>query len=194
MHALSMTYIFGCDPKTPQGLLLSQLASSLYATSLYISFCCASGILYRGSIHKLHQEDLLCFGWQNSGMQSRDRNNMTLLGDTVGTIQIQRLHCCWRGSNKIAGVAGSDESAMVAGVKPLVDLVLSNKLVVYDLDNQTIGWTEYNCSSSIKLKDEVTGSVHLVGAHSLSSACGLSTQRALISLLLIAALLYILDF
>ncbi|CAL5438522.1 unnamed protein product [Camellia sinensis] len=43
------------------------------------------------------------------------------------------------------------------------DLVLSNKLVVYDLENQVIGWTEYNCSSSIKLQDELTGSVHLFG-------------------------------
>jgi hypothetical protein len=25
------------------------------------------------------------------------------------------------------------------------DLVLSNKLVVYDLENQVIGWTDYNC-------------------------------------------------
>jgi hypothetical protein len=25
------------------------------------------------------------------------------------------------------------------------DLVLSNKLVFYDLENQVIGWTEYNC-------------------------------------------------
>ncbi|CAA0819807.1 Eukaryotic aspartyl protease family protein [Striga hermonthica] len=50
----------------------------------------------------------------------------------------------------------------------LGDLVLSNKLVLYDLEKQAIGWTEYNCSSSIKLKDEITGSVHLVGAHSLS--------------------------
>ncbi|GAY48872.1 hypothetical protein CUMW_114960 [Citrus unshiu] len=62
-------------------------------------------------------EDLWCIGWQNSGMQSRDRKNMTLLGD----------------------------------------LVLSNKLVLYDLENQVIGWTEYNCSSSIKVQDERTG-------------------------------------
>ncbi|KAF5936770.1 hypothetical protein HYC85_024276 [Camellia sinensis] len=118
-------------------------------------------------------EGLWCIGWQNSAMQSRDGKNMTLLGD----------------------------------------LVLSNKLVVYDLENQVIGWTEYNCelffhsfflhififipakffnhgnnkgrknniekslshhmldmarptiecrSSSIKLQDELTGSVHLV--------------------------------
>lgn len=24
-------------------------------------------------------------------------------------------------------------------------MALSNRLVVYDLENQTIGWTEYNC-------------------------------------------------
>ncbi|EXC35930.1 Aspartic proteinase-like protein 2 [Morus notabilis] len=62
-------------------------------------------------------EGMWCIGWQNSGMQSRDSKNLTLLGD----------------------------------------LVLSNKLVVYDLENQAIGWTEYNCSSNIKVKDEQTG-------------------------------------
>ncbi|KAF7132251.1 hypothetical protein RHSIM_Rhsim09G0037000 [Rhododendron simsii] len=63
------------------------------------------------------------------------------------------------------------------------DLVLSNKLVLYDLENQLIGWTEYNCSSSIQLKDEVTGSVHLVGAHYLSPAWRLSSQWSIIFLL-----------
>jgi len=29
---------------------------------------------------------------------------------------------------------------------PIADLVLSNKLVVYDLENMTIGWTDYNCT------------------------------------------------
>ncbi len=28
---------------------------------------------------------------------------------------------------------------------PIADMVLSNKLVLYDLEQQTIGWTEYNC-------------------------------------------------
>ncbi|KAJ0091958.1 hypothetical protein Patl1_26130 [Pistacia atlantica] len=55
-------------------------------------------------------EGLWCIGWQNSGMQSRDRKNVTLLGD----------------------------------------LVLSNKLVLYDLENQVIGWTEYNCTEKRK--------------------------------------------
>uniref|UniRef100_A0A2P2IXA5 Aspartyl protease family protein n=1 Tax=Rhizophora mucronata TaxID=61149 RepID=A0A2P2IXA5_RHIMU len=77
-------------------------------------------------------------------MQSRDRKNMTLLGD----------------------------------------LVLSNKLVLYDLEHQAMGWTEYNCSSSIGVQDERTGTVHLVGSHYISSAHSLGTQWAPILLLL----------
>eukprot|EP01018_Ginkgo_biloba_P035104 Gb_09898 [translate_table: standard] len=49
----------------------------------------------------------------------------------------------------------------------LGDLVLKNKLVVYDLENQTIGWVNYNCSSSIKMQDE-NGAVQYIGAHQLS--------------------------
>ncbi|KAG9142312.1 hypothetical protein Leryth_007742 [Lithospermum erythrorhizon] len=52
----------------------------------------------------------------------------------------------------------------------LGDLVLSDKLIVYDVEKQTIGWTEYNCSSSIKVKDEQTGKVHSVVAHHISSS------------------------
>ncbi|KAK7273144.1 hypothetical protein RIF29_14190 [Crotalaria pallida] len=88
-----------------------------------------------------------CIGWQNSGTQSRDNRNMTLLGD----------------------------------------LVLSNKLVFYDLENQVIGWTDYNCSSTIKVRDEKTGTVHLVGSHYISSATTLNTMSVLI-LFLIALL------
>ncbi|RDY03359.1 Aspartic proteinase-like protein 2 [Mucuna pruriens] len=88
--------------------------------------------------------DFWCIGWQNSGTQSRDSKNMTLLGD----------------------------------------LVLSNKLVFYDLENQAIGWTEYNCSSSIKVRDERTGTVHLVGFHYISSACVLNINRSIILFLL----------
>ncbi|KAJ7957322.1 Aspartic proteinase-like protein 2 [Quillaja saponaria] len=90
-------------------------------------------------------EGLWCLGWQNSGMQTRDRKNMILLGD----------------------------------------LVLSNKLVLYDLENQFIGWSEYNCSSSIKVRDERTGTVHLVGSHYLSCGCSLNTGQFIILFLTI---------
>ncbi|XP_060212458.1 aspartic proteinase 36-like [Lycium barbarum] len=57
----------------------------------------------------------------------------------------------------------------------LGDLALSNKLVVYDIEEQTIGWTEYDCSSSIKLKyEENPGSsqnqTYTVASHNISSA------------------------
>ncbi|XP_062144190.1 aspartic proteinase 36-like isoform X2 [Alnus glutinosa] len=93
--------------------------------------------------------DAWCVGWQNSGGQSRDGSEMTLLGD----------------------------------------LVLSNKLVLYDLEEQTIGWTEYNCSTSIKVKDE-SGAVYSVGANNLSSASTLIIRRTSTFFLLLIAMLH----
>ncbi|XP_050208297.1 aspartic proteinase 36-like [Mercurialis annua] len=96
------------------------------------------------------RDDVWCFGWQNSGVQSKDGKDMTLLGD----------------------------------------LVLSNKLVLYDLENQAIGWTEYNCSSSIKVRDDTSGSVYSVGAHNLSSASKLISGKITPILLLVFVLFY----
>lgn len=42
-------------------------------------------------------------------------------------------------STSITKSHGSITSCLIA------DLALSNKLVVYNLEDQTIGWTEYNC-------------------------------------------------
>ncbi|CAN0859564.1 Aspartic proteinase 36 [Linum grandiflorum] len=97
------------------------------------------------------RDDTWCFGWQNSGAQSKDAKDMFLLGD----------------------------------------LVLSNKLVVYDLENEVIGWTNYNCSSSIKIKDEKTGSVYQMAAKDISSSARqLNPGRAATFLLLLFAVLY----
>ncbi|KAL7148786.1 hypothetical protein ABFS83_06G202900 [Erythranthe nasuta] len=52
----------------------------------------------------------------------------------------------------------------------LGDIVLTDKLVLYDLENQTIGWTQYNCSSGIKVRDEASGNVYTVGAHDISAS------------------------
>ncbi|CAL5192809.1 unnamed protein product [Lathyrus oleraceus] len=71
----------------------------------------------------------------------------------------------------------------------LGDLVLSNKIVVYDLDNMTIGWTDFNCSSSIKVKDQQSGTVYTVGAQDLSSASTVFIGRILTFFLLIIAML-----
>uniref|UniRef100_A0A0E0KP40 Peptidase A1 domain-containing protein n=1 Tax=Oryza punctata TaxID=4537 RepID=A0A0E0KP40_ORYPU len=77
------------------------------------------------------------------------------------------------------GLQSKDGKGMVL----LGDLVLSNKLVVYDLENQVIGWTEYNCSSSIKIKDEQTGATYTVDAHNISSGWRFHWQKYLAMLL-----------
>ncbi|XP_047157715.1 aspartic proteinase 36-like [Vigna umbellata] len=71
----------------------------------------------------------------------------------------------------------------------LGDLVLSNKVVIYDLENMAIGWTDYNCSSSIKVKDEATGAVRTVGAHDISSVSTCFIGRILTFFLLLIAIL-----
>ncbi|PKI45096.1 aspartic proteinase-like protein 2 isoform X1 [Punica granatum] len=72
----------------------------------------------------------------------------------------------------------------------LGDLVLSNKLVLYDLEKQAIGWTEYNCSSSIKVKDGSTGATYSVGAYDIGSTSILTIGRILTFLLLPASILH----
>lgn len=89
----------------------------------------------------------------------------------------KKLHCIgWQNG----GLQAKDGRDLIL----LGDIVLSNKLFVYDLENQVIGWTEYNCSSSIKLLDEHSGSAYSIGAHDLSLAWRLDMARSLILLLL----------
>ncbi|KAL8159213.1 hypothetical protein V2J09_000750 [Rumex salicifolius] len=52
----------------------------------------------------------------------------------------------------------------------LGDMVLSNKLVLYDLENQVLGWTEYNCSSSIKVKGGDSEAPSSIPYHDISPA------------------------
>lgn len=94
-------------------------------------------------------DDEWCIGWQDSGMQTKDGKEITLLGD----------------------------------------LVLSNKLVLYDLENQSIGWTEYNCSSSIKVRDETSGKDYTIAAHNISSAWNCNSRMVFAFFVLIISIL-----
>ncbi|KAI3724180.1 hypothetical protein L2E82_35948 [Cichorium intybus] len=66
----------------------------------------------------------------------------------------------------------------------LGDLVLSDRLITYDIDNQVIGWVDYNCSTSIKVKDEETGNVYEVHAQDISSSHFTSSSRMILGLFL----------
>ncbi|XP_078153205.1 aspartic proteinase 36-like [Carex rostrata] len=72
----------------------------------------------------------------------------------------------------------------------LGDLVLSNKFIVYDLENQVIGWTEYNCSSSIKVEGDNTGTAFTVDAHNIGSAWRSESQNSILLLLLTIVFTY----
>nr|XP_043634965.1 aspartic proteinase 36-like [Erigeron canadensis] len=73
----------------------------------------------------------------------------------------------------------------------LGDLVLSDKLVTYDMENQAIGWTDYDCSSSIKVKDEESGNVYEVGAQDISSSHCTYNSRIILGLLLFVVATFI---
>ncbi|XP_015069268.1 aspartic proteinase-like protein 2 [Solanum pennellii] len=81
------------------------------------------------------------------------------------------------------GIEGKDGDDLFL----LGDLVLSNKLFVYDLEKKTLGWTQYDCSSNIKVKDDSSENVYTVGAHNISSA---STTAFTLFLSLISFLCY----
>ncbi|XAR65804.1 Nepenthesin [Bertholletia excelsa] len=70
----------------------------------------------------------------------------------------------------------------------LGDLVLSNKLVVYNLENQTIGMANYDCSSTIKVKDEETGAEYVISSSKQnSSGRALALLTSLIMMLIMFA-------
>ncbi|XP_077227269.1 aspartic proteinase 36-like isoform X1 [Tasmannia lanceolata] len=135
-------------------------------------------------------EDFLCFQYTGSvddGFPSitfHFENSLSLMvyaHEYLFQISDDRWCVGWQNS----GLQPKDGKDMTI----LGDLVLSNKLVFYDLENQTIGWAEYNCSSSIKVQDEKTGSVYSVSAHNINSSCSLEMGSFTFLLLLTAALL-----
>ncbi|KAK8933691.1 Aspartic proteinase-like protein 2 [Platanthera zijinensis] len=70
------------------------------------------------------------------------------------------------------------------------DMVLSNKLVIYDLENQVVGWTDYNCSSSIKIEDDKTARIYTVDAQNLSPAARSSEIGRLLAFLMLACFMF----
>ena len=82
------------------------------------------------------QNDFYCVGFLNGGLQTKDGENMVLLGGMI------KLLC---------NIDLFIPSFLQNFMDSIADLVLSNKLVVYNLENQVIGWTDYNCKWGINL-------------------------------------------
>ncbi|KAK9075136.1 hypothetical protein SSX86_003456 [Deinandra increscens subsp. villosa] len=68
----------------------------------------------------------------------------------------------------------------------LGDVVLTDRLVTYNMEDQTIGWTDYDCSSSIKVRDEESGIVYEVGAHDISWKSGADRANVSVFVLLLS--------
>ncbi|CAA7038543.1 unnamed protein product [Microthlaspi erraticum] len=87
--------------------------------------------------------------------------------------QIQENTWCFGWQN------GGMQTKGVGVLTILGDMALSNKLVVYDIENQVIGWTNHNCSAGIQVKDEQSGAIYTVGAHNLSWSSSLAVTKLL---------------
>ncbi|KZV29469.1 aspartic protein-like protein 2-like [Dorcoceras hygrometricum] len=77
----------------------------------------------------------------------------------------------------------------------LGDLVLKDKIVVYDLANQRIGWADYDCSLSVNVsitfgKDEFVNAGELIVSSSSSSNISFKSTHEIINSLLLHVLLY----
>ncbi|CDY53740.1 BnaAnng12680D [Brassica napus] len=88
-------------------------------------------------------------------------------------LQLQRDAWCF--GWQISGLQMKDGRELLI----LGDMALSNKLVVYDIENQVMGWTNHNCSGGIQVKDEQSGSIYTVGAHNLSWSSSLTITKLL---------------
>ncbi|XP_071739592.1 aspartic proteinase 36-like [Rutidosis leptorrhynchoides] len=77
------------------------------------------------------------------------------------------------------------------GITILGDLVLKDKIIVYDLGNQRIGWSDYDCSSSVNVSTGGRSEVVKGGSGQFGSNSSLQiTRYELILMLIIASLLH----
>ncbi|XP_013752466.1 aspartic proteinase 36-like [Brassica napus] len=164
--------VFGGNGGTiiDSGTTLAYLPENLYTSLL-------QKITARQPI-KLHtvQETFACFSFTLNtdkafpvvNLHFEDKLKMSVYPHDYLFSLRKDLYCFGWQSGGLTNQDGSD-------VILLGDLVLSNKLVVYDLDNEVVGWAEHNCSSSIKVKDG-SGAVFSVEANNLIASSSSSSS------------------
>ncbi|KAL5702674.1 hypothetical protein ACHQM5_027859 [Ranunculus cassubicifolius] len=100
-------------------------------------------------------DNYICFGYKG---RLEDFPNVTLIFDgslqLVVTPQIYLYELKKGDTYCLLWQISNQETLDGRGQASLGATVLSNQLVVYDLENQVIGWSNYDCSENILVKDE----------------------------------------
>uniref|UniRef100_J3LWT7 Peptidase A1 domain-containing protein n=2 Tax=Oryza brachyantha TaxID=4533 RepID=J3LWT7_ORYBR len=146
------------------GTALAYLPGIVYSELMLAIFAKHKNITLR------NVDDLECFEYLNSTNDGFPNITFKFQGDlTLDVYPYDYLfefednqYCV--GFQDASRNVGMGEDGVVLG-----EMVISDKLVIYDMENHVIGWTEYNCSSSIKIKDEETGATYTVNANNISS-------------------------
>ncbi|WVZ75419.1 hypothetical protein U9M48_023470 [Paspalum notatum var. saurae] len=160
------------------GTTLAYLPEAVYKTLLSAVFNKYQDMAFH------NYQDFLCFQFSGSVDDGFPVITFSFEGDL--TLNVYPHDYLFRNGNDLYCVGFLNGGLQTKDGKDMVllgDLVLSNKLVVYDLENQVIGWTDYNCSSSIKIKDDKIGSVYTVDAHNISVGWRFQWHKSLILLL-----------
>lgn len=138
----------------------------------------------QSSLNFYHNGQFTCFRYTESvddgfpNVSFHFENSLVLVGYPHDYLfELESDHWCigWQNAGKSSTNGG--------GSFLLGDILLSNKLVIYDLEKQVIGWTDYNCSSSIKVQDDKTGAIYSLDAQNISSANILEMGKSIILLL-----------
>lgn len=160
------------------GTTLAYLPEDVYNTLLSAVFDKYQDMTFRD------YQDFLCFQFSGSVDDGFPVITYSFEGDL--TLNVYPRDYLFQNGNDLYCVGFLNGGLQTKDGKDMVllgDLVLSNKLVVYDLESQVIGWTDYNCSSTIKIKDDI-GSVYTVDAHNISAGWRFQWHKSFIMLLL----------
>ncbi|PWZ23912.1 Aspartic proteinase-like protein 2 [Zea mays] len=161
------------------GTTLAYLPREVYRTLLAAVFAKHQDLALR------NYQDLVCF--QFSGSVDDGFPVITFSFEGGLTMNVYPDDYLFQNRNDLYCM-GFLDGGVQTDIVLLGDLVLSNKLVVYDLEKEVIGWTEYNCSSSIKIKDDKTGSVYTVDAQNISAGWRFQRHNSLVLLILVTTI------
>ncbi|KAL2634528.1 hypothetical protein R1flu_006007 [Riccia fluitans] len=142
-------------------------------------------------------EDTTCFEYSSRDVSSVFPS-VTLYFDGGAQMQLKPENYLYRQQVTMSSqwcLAWSPSSSSNLDLSILGDIVLKNKLVVYDIEKEQIGWMDFNCQSSVKVSSgnasgnqEVSPDLVTISkGFSLSPAVGLRLPMLSLTLVLLRA-------